>query len=206
MCWTSTAAWASSPSSPARGACWCALTPEAPAEDGVLLMAHLDTLGGMVAEICGNGRLRLTNLGGMDPNNAEAENVRVITRAGKVWSGTCQLKNASVHVNGDYSTTKRSWDTVEVVLDEEVYTKAEVEALGILPGDIVCFDPPHHRHTVGVYQKAAFWTISCPWPSCWARPSGWRKASPGSSAGCGTTSPCLKRVGHGGGVLGAPGG
>ena len=124
-----------------KGGVLVCLDPEAPAEDGVLLMAHLDTLGGMVAEICGNGRLRLTNLGGMDPNNAEAENVRVITREGKVWSGTCQLKNASVHVNGDYSTTKRSWDTVEVVMDEEVYTKAEVEALGILPGDIVCFDP-----------------------------------------------------------------
>lgn len=124
-----------------KGGVLVCLDPEAPAEDGVLLMAHLDTLGGMVAEICGNGRLRLTNLGGMDPNNAEAENVRVITRAGKVWSGTCQLKNASVHVNGDYSATKRGWDTVEVVLDEEVYTKAEVEALGILPGDIVCFDP-----------------------------------------------------------------
>lgn len=124
-----------------KGGVLVCLDPEAPAEDGVLLMAHLDTLGGMVAEICGNGRLRLTNLGGMDPNNAEAENVRVMTREGKVWSGTCQLKNASVHVNGDYSTTKRSWDTVEVVLDEEVYTKAEVEALGILPGDIVCFDP-----------------------------------------------------------------
>lgn len=124
-----------------KGGVLVCLDPEAPVEDGVLLMAHLDTLGGMVAEICGNGRLRLTNLGGMDPNNAEAENVRVITREGKVWSGTCQLKNASVHVNGDYSTTKRSWDTVEVVLDEEVYTKAEVEALGILPGDIVCFDP-----------------------------------------------------------------
>lgn len=124
-----------------KGGVLVCLDPEAPAEDGVLLMAHLDTLGGMVAEIGGNGRLRLTNLGGMNPNNAEAENVRVVTRAGKVYSGTCQLKNASVHVNGDYSSTKRSWDTVEVVLDEEVYTKEAVEALGVLPGDIVCFDP-----------------------------------------------------------------
>lgn len=124
-----------------KGGVLVCLNPEAPAEDGVLLMAHLDTLGGMVAEIGENGRLRLTNLGGMNPNNAEAENVRVVTRAGKVYSGTCQLKNASVHVNGDYSSTKRSWDTVEVVLDEEVYTKEAVEALGVLPGDIVCFDP-----------------------------------------------------------------
>ena len=30
---------------------------------------------------------------------------------------------------------------MEVVIDEEVYTKADVEALGIMVGDIVCFDP-----------------------------------------------------------------
>ena len=35
------------------------------ADDALLLEAHADTLGGMVAEIKGNGRLRLTNLGGM---------------------------------------------------------------------------------------------------------------------------------------------
>ena len=38
-------------------------------DDALLLEAHADTLGGMVAEIKGNGRLRLTNLGGMNPNN-----------------------------------------------------------------------------------------------------------------------------------------
>ena len=50
-------------------------------EDGILLEAHCDTLGGMVAEIKANGRLRLTNIGGMKPANAEAENVRIITKA-----------------------------------------------------------------------------------------------------------------------------
>ena len=109
--------------------------------DGLLLEAHADTLGGMVAEIKGNGRLQLTALGGMRPENGEAENVRVVPRAGSVYTGTCQLKNASVHVNGEYSSAKRSWDTMEVVLDEEVCTKEDVEALGILPGDVVCFDP-----------------------------------------------------------------
>ena len=34
-------------------------------QNALLLEAHVDTLGGMVAEIKGNGRLRLTNLGGM---------------------------------------------------------------------------------------------------------------------------------------------
>ena len=34
-------------------------------ENGLLLEAHADTLGAMVAEIKGNGRLRVTPLGGM---------------------------------------------------------------------------------------------------------------------------------------------
>lgn len=51
--------------------------------DGLLLEAHADTLGGMVAEIKGNGRLQLTALGGMRPENGEAENVRVYTRSGR---------------------------------------------------------------------------------------------------------------------------
>ena len=83
--------------------------------DGLFLEAHCDTLGAMVAQIKGNGRLKMTALGGMNPNNAEAENVRVYTREGKVLEGTCQLCNASVHVNGDYSSAKRSWDTIEIV-------------------------------------------------------------------------------------------
>ena len=69
--------------------------------DALFLEAHADTLGAMVAQIKGDGRLKLTNLGGMNPNNAEAENVRIHTRDGKVIEGTCQLCNASVHVNGD---------------------------------------------------------------------------------------------------------
>lgn len=111
------------------------------AENAILLEAHIDTLGGMVAEIKGNGRLRLTPLGGMNPNNGETENCRIITRSGKVYEGTFQLNNASVHVNGDYSDTKRSYDKMEVVIDERTSSKKETEELGIMVGDIVAFDP-----------------------------------------------------------------
>lgn len=124
-------------------------------EDGLLLAAHADTLGAMVAEVKGNGRLRLTPLGGMNANNAEAENVRVYTRSGAVIEGTFQLCNASVHVNKDYSTATRSFDTCEVVLDEPVDTGAEAAALGIQVGDIVCFDP-RTRRTASGYLKSRF--------------------------------------------------
>ena len=51
-------------------------------DNAILLEAHTDTLGGMVAEIKGNGRLKIAPLGGMRAENAEAENLRVYTRDG----------------------------------------------------------------------------------------------------------------------------
>ena len=127
----------------------------ADANDGLLLEAHADTLGAMVSQVKGNGRLKMTSLGGMRPENAEAENVRVYTRDGKVIEGTCQLCNASIHVNGGYGDTKRTWDTVEIVLDENVSSAADTRKLGIEVGDIVCFDPRAKRTASG-YLKSRF--------------------------------------------------
>ena len=111
------------------------------AENALMLEAHTDTLGGMVAEIKNDGHLRLSGIGGMNPNNAEAENVRVYTREGKVLEGTCQLCDASVHVNGEYSTTTRTFDTIEVLLDENTTSEKETRELGVEVGDIVAFEP-----------------------------------------------------------------
>ena len=125
------------------------------AGDALFLEAHVDTLGAMVAAVKGSGRLKLTSLGGMRPENGETENIRVYTRDGKVIEGTCQLSNASIHVNGSYGDTKRSWDTMEVVLDEEVASAADTAKLGIQVGDIVCFDP-RTRRTASGYLKSRF--------------------------------------------------
>ena len=122
---------------------------------GLLLEAHLDTLGGMVAELKGNGRLRITNLGGMRAENAECENVRVYTRGGNVYEGTLQLINPSVHVNGQYADTKRTFDTTEIVLDEDASTVEDLKNLGLEVGDIVAFDP-RTRVTESGYIKSRF--------------------------------------------------
>ena len=124
-------------------------------EDAVLLEAHCDTLGAMVHEIKSNGHLKLTNIGGMQANNAETENVRIITKRGKIYEGTCQLTNPSVHVNGDYKTTPRTWDSVEVIVDEDINSREEAKALGIMAGDYVCFEP-RTRVTESGYIKSRF--------------------------------------------------
>ena len=124
-------------------------------DDGLMLCAHADTLGGMVAQIKGDGRLKLASLGGMEANNAECENVRVYTREGRVIEGTLYLHNPSVHVNGDYGSARRTWDSMEVVLDEDVNSGADARKLGIEVGDIVGFDP-RTRRTASGYLKSRF--------------------------------------------------
>ena len=124
-------------------------------ENGLLLEAHTDTLGGMVCQIKSNGRLQLTKIGGMRAENGEAENVRIYTREGKIYEGTLQLCNASVHVNGGYGDAKRDFDTTEVVLDEEVSSAEDVRKLGIEVGDFVCFEP-RTRRTASGYLKSRF--------------------------------------------------
>lgn len=124
-------------------------------QDAILIEAHIDTLGAMVAEIKANGRLRLSPVGGLNANNTEGENCFIITRNEKSYEGCFQLLNASTHVNGDYDKKERNFDEMEVVLDERVSTKEAVEALGIMVGDFVCFEP-RMRTTKSGYIKSRF--------------------------------------------------
>lgn len=124
-------------------------------ENGLLLEAHTDTLGGMVSSIKSSGRLVVTPLGGMNANNAETENVTVITKFDGEYEGTFQLNNASIHVNGEYNDTKRTFDSCEVVLDEDVKSEEDTRKLGISVGDIVCFEP-NARITKSGYIKSRF--------------------------------------------------
>ena len=123
--------------------------------DPIVLGAHLDTLGAMVRGIKPTGALRISNIGGLQANNTEAENVHVYTRDGKVLDGTIQLTNASVHVNADYKTTQRTFDTVEVLLDEDVRSEADTRALGVDVGDCVAVEP-RFRVTDSGYIKSRF--------------------------------------------------
>lgn len=124
-------------------------------KNALVIGAHVDTLGAMVQEIKSNGRLKITNIGGLNANNIEAETVTVVTKFNGTYEGTCQLCNASLHVNGKYDDTSRSFDTVEIVLDEPVFSKEDVEKLGICTGDYVCVDP-RTKITKSGYIKSRF--------------------------------------------------
>lgn len=119
----------------------------------LMMLAHVDTLGAFVHYIKGNGHLAISN-GTLNPNNIETENVRVITRSGAVYEGTIQLENASVHVNPDVNA-ERKFTNLEVVLDEDVTSKEDVEKLGICAGDFLAVEP-RFRVTEKGYIKSRF--------------------------------------------------
>lgn len=127
-----------------KGGVLCELLPagtergEAKEDDEALLLsAHVDTLGLMVRAIKGDGRLRLTLVGGFPWNYAEQENVLVQTRGGKRYEGTVRLANPAVHASRKVGESARDDSTMELVLDEEVHKREDVEALGISAGDYV---------------------------------------------------------------------
>ncbi|PLT34431.1 M42 family metallopeptidase [Bacillus sp. V5-8f] len=105
-----------------------------------LLTAHVDTLGAMVKEIKGNGRLRLTMIGGFKWNSVEGEYCKIHS-AGKEFTGTILINQTSVHVYKNAGEAKRDENTIEVRIDEPVKSKQETEALGISVGDFVSFEP-----------------------------------------------------------------
>ena len=110
-------------------------------KNGLLLSAHVDTLGLMVRSIKSNGRLRVTTLGGFPLNYVEQENVIIITRSGKEFTGVMRLNNPAVHGSSEPREAKRDDEHMEVVIDEITNSADETEALGISAGDFIALDP-----------------------------------------------------------------
>lgn len=105
------------------------------------LSAHVDTLGLMVRSINSDGTLALTKLGGPLTPTLDGEYCDIITRNGKVYSGTVLSTAPSIHVFKDAATKDRDIDNLVVRIDEWVKNKDDVKKLGIQNGDIVAYDP-----------------------------------------------------------------
>ncbi len=105
------------------------------------LCAHVDTLGLMVRSVTGDGRLLITPIGGPLLPTLDGEYCRIYTRRGKVYTGTILSLSPAVHVEDDAKSRPRDDKNMAVRIDEVVYSKEDVEKLGIAPGDYVCYDP-----------------------------------------------------------------
>lgn len=120
-----------------KGAVLCCLGGEG---NGLVLSAHIDTLGLIVRSVKPNGRLRYEPLNGYSHFNAATENVTVFTRAGRAFTGTIQCDKPSVHVWGDTDKVGKDDGAMEVLLDEEVANAEDTAKLGIRPGDFISYD------------------------------------------------------------------
>jgi putative aminopeptidase FrvX len=106
------------------------------------LTAHVDTLGAMVKDIKGSGRLKMTKIGGYAWNTVEGEGCTVFTQEGKELRGSILLTEASAHVHGvKVNELKRDDDNIEIRLDERTASENETRELGVQVGDFVAFDP-----------------------------------------------------------------
>lgn len=105
------------------------------------ITAHADTLGLMVKEIKGSGRLKVTQLGGYMWTAAEFEGVTVRTYNDQRYRGTLLPSNPSVHVNNGIREAKRDESLMEVRLDAKVNSADDTRKLGIEVGDFVFLDP-----------------------------------------------------------------
>ncbi|MFC7513676.1 osmoprotectant NAGGN system M42 family peptidase [Herbaspirillum sp. GCM10030257] len=104
------------------------------------IVSHLDTLGAMVREIKPNGRLALTPVGTWSSRWAEGGRVTLFTETGR-YRGSVLPLFASGHVyNEQIDTQPVSWDQLELRIDEDIETSADVDALRIQIGDFVAFD------------------------------------------------------------------
>lgn len=103
--------------------------------------AHVDTLGLMVRSIHSDGTLAVTNIGGPSIPTLDGEYCKIMTRSGKVYTGTILCSSASVHVYEDAKNKPRDLDSMLVRIDEKVHTKEDVYHLGIDNGDYILIDP-----------------------------------------------------------------
>lgn len=132
-----------------KGAVKCALG----ANPTMAIAAHVDTLGAIVSGVNFNGTLRLSLLGGLSLTSAEGEYVNVITMTGREIPGTLLLDNPSSHANNKRETLERNISTMHIRLDEEVYTRRDVAALGIRTGDIIAFEPRYREYENGFIKS-----------------------------------------------------
>lgn len=121
----------------------------------VLVGAHLDTIGMVVRCIDADGMIRVRQLGGISYNSIEGETVTVHTRDGRSYTGLMACQSHSVHVFDDARTLERNENTMMMILDEPVSSKAEVNALGIRHGDMISVEP-RCQITPNGYLKSRF--------------------------------------------------
>ena len=112
-------------------------------KDPLCVTAHFDDIGLMVRKINPDGTLNVCSVGGLYPFYSVGENVRIYTRENKIYTGIiCRIPN-SIHVSEEElrNTLPDFRTNVCIILDKDVKTKEQTEALGIRTGDVIALYP-----------------------------------------------------------------
>jgi peptidase M42 family hydrolase len=105
------------------------------------IAAHLDTLGAMVKALKPNGRLEIVPIGFWSSRFAEGARVTVYSDNGS-YRGTVLPNKASGHTfNKEIDALPVEWQQVELRLDEDVASVADLMRLGLRVGDTIAVDP-----------------------------------------------------------------
>lgn len=121
----------------------------------VACYAHMDTLGLVIRSITDRGELLISPIGLPTLPTLDGEYCRIYTREGKVYTGTILSLSPAYHVQKDAATRPRDDANMYIRVDVPVGSKADVEALGIRCGDIVCYDSKTEVTESG-YLKSRF--------------------------------------------------
>jgi peptidase M42 family hydrolase len=119
-----------------------ALTAELPGESKTTdraVVVHADTIGCMVRDLKDNGRLEVVPVGTFSARFATGARVRIMTDdPDQFFTGTVMPLKANGHAFGDeIDTQPTDWPNVEVRIDRQVSTRADLERLGFNVGDFV---------------------------------------------------------------------
>ncbi|MBE0583432.1 MAG: osmoprotectant NAGGN system M42 family peptidase, partial [Desulfofustis sp.] len=104
------------------------------------VVAHLDTLGGMVRSLKNNGRLAIVPIGTWSARFAEGARVLVHGDNGRTVQGTVLPLKASGHrYNKEVDRQPSAWSNLEVRIDETCSSIDTLWDLGLRVGDYVSF-------------------------------------------------------------------
>jgi peptidase M42 family hydrolase len=105
------------------------------------VVAHLDTLGGMVKELKKNGRLAIVSIGTWSARFAEGARVIIHCDDEIRYTGTILPLKASGHCyNTEVDEQPSSWENLEVRLDQMSPTLEKLWNLGIRVGDYISIE------------------------------------------------------------------
>ncbi|MDW7739664.1 MAG: osmoprotectant NAGGN system M42 family peptidase [Bacillota bacterium] len=104
------------------------------------VVTHLDTLGAMVKRLKGNGRIEIVPIGNWSSRFAEGARITLFTDE-KTIRGTILPILASGHTfDKKIDQLKISWENVEVRIDENCQTEADLNKMGVNVGDYIAVD------------------------------------------------------------------